>query len=352
MFTGAIQGRGPRYCPSIEDKIHRFADKDRHLLYLEPEGLDTDRVYVNGMSTSLPADVQVEMLHAIPGLEDAVVLQAGYAVEYDFSDPRDLDGGLQHRGLPGLFLAGQVNGTSGYEEAAVQGFVAGVSAARGDVFHVERSQGYLGVLIDDLTQRGVGGEPYRMFTSRAEHRLLLREDNADRRLMPTGRALGLIDDPTWAAFEARQEAAERGRQALAEVLVPSPARIQALEALGLGGMKKPCAGEELLRRPEARWVDLAPLFGWPELDADTAESLEVDVKYAGYIARAERRAVADRRMDDVPLPELDWLAVTALTWEVRERLVAARPRTLGQLERLPGITPAAVSVVIGMLRRG
>ncbi|MEZ4322973.1 MAG: tRNA uridine-5-carboxymethylaminomethyl(34) synthesis enzyme MnmG [Myxococcota bacterium] len=349
MFTGDIEGTGPRYCPSVEDKVHRFPDRTRHLLFLEPEGLDTHRVYVNGLSTSLPPDVQEAMLAHIPGLEDAVLLQPGYAVEYDFSNPLDLGPDLQHRGVPGLFLAGQVNGTSGYEEAAVQGFVAGVSAALGEVFHVERSAAYIGVLVDDLTQRGIGGEPYRMFTSRAEHRLLLREDNADRRLMPRGRALGLVDDATWAAFEARQEALERGRTALSTVLNPTPEVLTQLASSGQAGLRKPATAEELLRRPTLSWSDLAPLLDLPPLEPEVAEQLEIDVKYAGYIARAQRRAEEARRLEGVALPAVDWMGVTALSWEVRERLARARPATLGQLERLPGITPAAVTVVVDLL---
>jgi len=350
LFTGDIEGVGPRYCPSIEDKVHRFPDRSRHLLFLEPEGLATHRVYVNGLSTSLPIDVQERVVHGIVGLEEAVILQPGYAVEYDFSNPLDLGPDLQHKALPGLYLAGQVNGTSGYEEAAVQGFVAGVSAATGEVFHVERSAGYIGVLIDDLIQRGVGGEPYRMFTSRAEHRLLLREDNADRRLMARGRALGLIDDPTWAAFEERIEALQTGQDALSTVLNPTPKLLAKLREVGLGGLKKPATAEELLRRPEARWGQLVAVAGLPELPAEVAAQLEIDVKYAGYITRAQRRAEEARRMEDLELPSLDWASLTALSWEVRERLAQANPRTLGQLERLPGITPAAVSVVVDLLR--
>ncbi len=364
MFTGDIQGAGPRYCPSVEDKVHRFPDRDRHLLFLEPEGLDTDRIYVNGLSTSLPPDVQYAMLKAIPGLEDAVILQPGYAVEYDFANPLDLGHDLQHGAIPGLYLAGQVNGTSGYEEAAVQGFVAGVNAAHrlsggldaieGDVFHVERSAGYAGVLIDDLTQRGVGGEPYRMFTSRAEHRLLLREDNADRRLMPTGRALGLIDDATWEAFEFRVDAIERGAAALREAVVnPTADRVEQLGTMGLGGLKKPSTAEEILRRPAATYAHVAQLVDLPALPAEAVEQLEIDTKYAGYIRRAQRRAAESARMEAMTLPaDVDWMAVTALSWEVRERLAGARPTTLGQLERLPGITPAAVAVVIDRVRSG
>ncbi len=354
MYSGAIVGRGPRYCPSIEDKIVRFPDRERHLLFLEPEGLSTDRVYVNGLSTSLPADVQEEMVRAVPGLENATILQHGYAVEYDFADPRDLGHDLQHREVRGLFLAGQVNGTSGYEEAAVQGFVAGASAATGSVFHVERSEGYLGVLIDDLVSRGVGGEPYRMFTSRAEHRLLLREDNADRRLMPRGRELGLIDDETWERFEARREAIARARVRLEETTVsPRAELVDALRERGLGGLKKPVSAEGLLRRPEARWTDLVELLQFPPLEGDVAEQVETDVKYAGYLAQAARRAEAAARLERVRLPEsIDWESLDFLSSEVRERAAKARPVTLGQLARLPAVTPAAVNALAGWLARG
>ncbi|TNE85023.1 MAG: tRNA uridine-5-carboxymethylaminomethyl(34) synthesis enzyme MnmG [Deltaproteobacteria bacterium] len=353
LFTGAISGRGPRYCPSIEDKVVRFPERERHLVFLEPEGLNTHRVYPNGLSTSLPVDVQEAMIRSLPGLGDAVILQPGYAVEYDFADPRDLGHDLQHRDVRGLYLAGQVNGTSGYEEAAAQGLIAGISAATGEAFHVERDEAYMGVLVDDLVSRGVGGEPYRMFPSRAEHRLLLREDNADRRLMPRGRALGLIDDATWARFEAKREAIERGRSALRDTLVkPLPEVREALEARGLGGLKKPSTAEELLRRPDATWTDVVAVAGMPELPADAAEQLEVDTKYAGYIDRAQRRAASARKMEHVSLPsDLDYRALTALSSEVRERLAEARPETLGQAARLPGITPAAVSVLAAVLAK-
>lgn len=353
MYRGAIVGRGPRYCPSVEDKVVRFPERTRHLLFLEPEGHNTHYVYVNGLSTSLPAEVQEQIVPRIRGLENARILQYGYAVEYDFADPRDLGHDLQHREIPGLYLAGQVNGTSGYEEAAGQGLIAGLSAALGEVFHVERSEGYLGVLVDDLVSRGVGGEPYRMFTSRAEHRLLLREDNADRRLMPRGRALGLIDDETWARFEAKQEAIERGRSALRELsVVPTPESVEKLKSIGLGGLKKPCTAEVLLRRPEATWSTLSRVLPLPDISDEAAEQVEIDVKYAGYVERAERRAAQAQRMDHVRVPaDANWRELTGLSWEIRERLQEVRPETLGQIRRMPGITPAAVGYVAGWLAR-
>jgi tRNA uridine 5-carboxymethylaminomethyl modification enzyme len=351
LFTGAISGTGPRYCPSIEDKIVRFADRERHLLFLEPEGLDTHRVYVNGLSTSLPVDVQERMVRSVPGLEDAAILQHGYAVEYDYADPTDLDAGLMHRRVPGLWLAGQVNGTSGYEEAAAQGFVAGVSAALGEPFVVKRSEAYLGVLVDDLVSKGIGGEPYRMFTSRAEHRLLLREDNADRRLMARGRALGLVDDATFSAFERRCEAIAVAREALREIAVTS-ADVQArLEVAGLEPLRRPSTYAEILRRPDARWEQLAAVFGLDDLSPDVAEQVEIDVKYEGYVVRAEARSRASDALDDAVLPDVDWTAMTALSNEVRQRLERHRPGTLGQLRRLPGVTPAAVNVVAAWLVR-
>jgi tRNA uridine 5-carboxymethylaminomethyl modification enzyme len=353
LHTGAITGRGPRYCPSIEDKIVRFPDRDRHLLFLEPEGLGTDRIYVNGLSTSLPRDVQEDVVHAIPGLEDARIVQHGYAVEYDFADPTDLGHDLQHRAIPGLFLAGQVNGTSGYEEAAAQGLIAGLSAATGATFRVGRDEGYVGVLVDDLVTRGVGGEPYRMFTSRAEHRLLLREDNADRRLMARGRSLGLVDDETWAAFEVKQEAiVEAGELLETTVVTPSEENVRVLAEVGIGTLQKPATAEELLRRPGITWRAVAAVAGLPELSADAAEQVEIDVKYRGYVERAAKRATLARALEAVVLPpDVDWSRMVGLSSEVRERLDRARPPTLWHMERLPGITPAAVAVVAGMLAR-
>jgi tRNA uridine 5-carboxymethylaminomethyl modification enzyme len=353
LVTGAIEGRGPRYCPSIEDKVMRFPDRERHLVFLEPEGLSTDRVYPNGLSTSLPADVQIELLRGLPGLGRVEMVQPGYAVEYDFSDPTDLGPDLQHKQVPGLYLAGQVNGTSGYEEAAAQGFVAGVSAALGEPLILGREEAYIGVMVDDLTLRGVGGEPYRMFTSRAEHRLLLREDNADRRLMARGRALGLVDDATWALFERRAEAIERGLESARTTRInPDPTVVAALERAGTSALRRPVTAEELLRRPEVSWTALAPIAGLPSLPEDVAEQIEIDIRYAGYIEKAQRRVERHRHLESVALPgDVAWENVSELSRETRDRLTQHRPGTVGQASRLPGMTPAAIDVLVALTAR-
>ncbi len=364
VYSGAITGRGPRYCPSIEDKVVRFPDKERHQLFLEPEGLATDRVYVNGTSTSLPREVQDALVRSVPGLERATIVQHGYAVEYDYADPTQLDHDLRFRGLDGLYFAGQINGTSGYEEAAAQGLVAGAAAA-GRPLRLGRDEAYVGVMVDDLVTRGVGGEPYRMFPSRAEHRLLLREDNADRRLMPKARALGLLSDVAWARFEAKMARVGALRSTVeATALCPDAATQARLAALGLPPLSRRVTLAELLRRPELGWGEIAPLLpdeplpgsgldAEADLDAESAEQVEIDVKYAGYVTREEARRAEARRLESAPLDGLDFAALPALSAEARERLARARPATLGAAARLPGITPAAVdALAMALVRAG
>jgi tRNA uridine 5-carboxymethylaminomethyl modification enzyme len=358
MYTGVIEGIGPRYCPSIEDKIHRFAEKTSHQIFLEPEGLHTREVYPNGISTSLPYDVQEALVRSIPGLEQAQLTRPGYAIEYDYYDPRALDRSLQTRAIGGLFFAGQINGTTGYEEAAAQGLVAGVNAAR----HVReqapwipmRHEAYIGVLIDDLVSRGAS-EPYRMFTSRAEHRLLLREDNADLRLTAVGRELGLVDERRWRHFSAKREALEGARSALgARRLGPQAlGQADAVARLGPPPTDTSYTAAELLRRPEISWRDLEAL-GFVDAVADPAiaEQLEIETKYQGYIERAQAQIDRARRYEQARVPDdFDFASVTGLSHEVRQRLCAARPQTLAQAARLEGITPAAVSLLLVHLKK-
>jgi tRNA uridine 5-carboxymethylaminomethyl modification enzyme len=359
MYSGAITSRGPRYCPSVEDKVMRFQDKDRHQIFLEPEGRDTVEVYPNGLSTSLPLDVQVGMVHSITGLEAAEIMRPGYAIEYDYSDPTQLYPTLETRLIRGLFFAGQLNGTTGYEEAGAQGLIAGINATltiRGEPQIVlRRDQAYIGVMIDDLVTRGIGGEPYRMFTSRAEYRLLLREDNADRRLSPLGERIGLLSGDAGARMRSKGEkvAAEIAR--LKSALVPTSDEVtRALVDAGSSPLKEPIRAFELLRRPEIGYADLLRLAGLaPTLDFDQAAELETEVKYEGYVRRQNESVERSRRLEETPIPAwLDFDRVPGLSTEVRERLTSVRPTSLGQAARTPGVTPAAVSLIAVHIRSG
>ncbi|BCR02946.1 tRNA uridine 5-carboxymethylaminomethyl modification enzyme MnmG [Desulfuromonas versatilis] len=355
LYSGVIEGVGPRYCPSIEDKVVRFPDKEQHQLFLEPEGLGSAEVYPNGVSTSLPPDVQLAFLRTIPGLEQVEIMRPGYAIEYDFVDPIQLEPSLQTKAVAGLFHAGQINGTSGYEEAAAQGLVAGINAARqvqGTApLVLGRDQGYIGVLIDDLVNLGAV-EPYRMFTSRAEYRLLLREDNADQRLTPIGRDLGLVDDQRWKAFVEKAEQIERGRARLEQVRVAPGAR-ETLTALGIEELKNGASLADLLRRPDIHLQDLLGLDGeLAELDPLALEQLEISTKYQGYIQRQQDQVERFRRAENIAIPSgFDYAGVSGLSAEVREKLARVRPLTLGQASRIPGVTPAAIAILSVLLRR-
>ena len=346
MFTGVIEGVGPRYCPSVEDKVVRFADKPSHQIFVEPEGLDTHEVYPNGISTSLPFDVQYAFVRSIKGFEQAHLTRPGYAIEYDFFDPRDLSASLQTRAIGGLFFAGQINGTTGYEEAAAQGLLAGINAVQAvrneEPWIPKRSEAYLGVLVDDLITRGAP-EPYRMFTSRAEHRLLLREDNADLRLTPKGRELGLVEEERWRLFNERTTLAraEFDRLSVARV---KPQNVSALE---------------LLRRPGVGYSDLIELIGAPDwgsvderLPSQIAVQMEVTAKYEGYIERQRQEVERQLRSESIRVPgDLDFRQVPGLSTEVRQRLSEVQPVTLGQAARIPGVTPAAISILLVYLKK-
>ncbi|KTG16668.1 MULTISPECIES: tRNA uridine-5-carboxymethylaminomethyl(34) synthesis enzyme MnmG [unclassified Guyparkeria] len=355
MFTGDIEGIGPRYCPSIEDKIHRFADKASHQIFVEPEGLDTHEVYPNGISTSLPFDVQLELVRSIRGFENAHITRPGYAIEYDFFDPRGLKPTLETRGIEGLFFAGQINGTTGYEEAAAQGLMAGANAAARvldrDPLTLRRDQAYLGVLVDDLTTQGTL-EPYRMFTSRAEYRLMLREDNADQRLTEIGRELGLVGEHRWRAFNEKMEAIEAERGRLKDIWVhPGHPAADKLE----GSVSRNVTALDLLRRPE---LDYAAIAAVDELAPETMpapaviEQLEIEAKYAGYIDRQRDEVARSVKQEQEAIPDdLDYADIAGLSNEVRDKLAAQRPATVGQAARIPGVTPAAVSLLLVHLKR-
>jgi tRNA uridine 5-carboxymethylaminomethyl modification enzyme len=358
MYTGVIEGIGPRYCPSIEDKIMRFADKDKHQIFIEPEGLTTHEVYPNGISTSLPFDVQLSIVRSIKGMENAHITRPGYAIEYDFFDPRDLKNSLETKFIKGLFFAGQINGTTGYEEAGAQGLLAGLNASLfsqdKDSWSPGREQAYLGVLVDDLTTMGTK-EPYRMFTSRAEYRLMLREDNADSRLTEKGRELGLVDDARWTAFNEKMEQIALERQRLKQSWIhPQHAALTAVNALVKTPLSKEASLEELVRRPEINYVDLMQIadLGPGLADPVAAEQVEIQIKYEGYIHRQQDEIAKQQRNEQTLLPQqFDYKQVKGLSNEVIVKLNQTQPQTVGQASRISGITPAAISLLLVYLKK-
>ncbi|MCL9668952.1 tRNA uridine-5-carboxymethylaminomethyl(34) synthesis enzyme MnmG [Rosenbergiella epipactidis] len=358
MYAGIIEGIGPRYCPSIEDKVMRFADRNAHQIFLEPEGLTSNEIYPNGISTSLPFDVQMQIVHSMKGLENARIIRPGYAIEYDFFDPRDLKPSLESKHIQGLFFAGQINGTTGYEEAAAQGLLAGLNAGRyaadKEAWTPRRDEAYIGVLVDDLCTLGTK-EPYRMFTSRAEYRLMLREDNADLRLTAIGRDLGLVDDVRWTAFNQKLEMIELERQRLRDIWVhPKSTSVDDLNQVLSAPLTKEANGEDLLRRPEMTYQTLTELalFTPSVTDPLAAEQVEIQVKYEGYIARQQEEITRHLRNENTLLPvDLDYKNVNGLSNEVVAKLNDHKPTSIGQASRISGITPAAISILLIWLKK-
>ncbi|MGD9108763.1 MAG: tRNA uridine-5-carboxymethylaminomethyl(34) synthesis enzyme MnmG [Gammaproteobacteria bacterium] len=357
LYSGIIEGIGPRYCPSIEDKIVRFADRKSHQIFIEPEGLNTNLVYPNGISTSLPEEVQKKFIHSMQGFENAHITQPGYAIEYDFYDPRDLHSSLETKKIANLFFAGQINGTTGYEEAAAQGLIAGLNAARAalnqEPWAPTRDQAYIGVMIDDLLTQGIK-EPYRMFTSRAEYRLLLREDNANLRLTEIGRKLNLVDDNRWKIFNIKREAIMKEQQRFNTTWIrPNTDAGYAFEKLFQQKLNREYKLIDLLKRPEITYQKLTSIIGSPVNDAKVAEQIEIQAKYAGYIERQQQEIARHAHYENLKIPaNIDYKKITSLSTEIKQRLIETKPETVGQASRIPGMTPAAISILLIYLKKG